>query len=1482
MPFVDDSALAGIRPNITTPPPEPARGDLAAAAFRQENAVVSVWNAVRNAGPFAPEEGHNPLGIIANTPYEANHLDRFLGSRSEAETRSIMGRIDQEEADRRVLAAGGIGGTLLEMLAGTLDPTIALPAGAVVKAGRGGYSLGRSAMSIGMAAAGQAALQETALQGSQETRTGMESAVSIGSATLLGSLLGAGAARLLSSVDRRALVKALDAERGKMDAHVANTRAAGEVASAERVASAQNDNAPLSANTRAAAAGAAAADTRRLELAPALGLEKAGIDPMSRTFNSESVAARRTMADLAETPLMFKENFDGIATVQGASLEREAKLAINGTRVQVADEFDRLFAEYRFGSGDVSYPRFRAQFERFTGGGDADKMTFADFKREVAKALQEGDRHGVPQVEQAARYIRQKVFDPWKDRAIKAGLLPEDVDVKTAESYFQRVYDKQKIGAQRPFFVNTVMDWLRSDQSKKLEQKQQLAWMNAQLRSWSGQVRKMEARLERLQAGQDKVAARLDERAMEVRRSEKRVDTLKERETEVADELTEIETFIREVREDIRDPALLARIDQLEADAAALRKADRPATEADLRRIEEAEVKGTLTGATRQAAEMLVGRRAYPKAPSFVTYLVANGGVSDAGGDLAHVIGGRRSRPGLLNEQGRSLDQWGEKLANEYPGAFPNGRPSPNEVLEFIDEAMRGRPPHWWVENMSPADRSALDAAKLAAAMDEVFSRAGIEVKSVRDIGQLLRDGRRGDVTLADLDKIAAEMEAAGEIIPAAQRRADVEERLAADVGTLRQLRATLADAIEGRAAAERRYGKATAVTDEATLGARANRGRLGVLQDRLDRAEARRELITDALEIAGKQRDELRGKIEEVIGVWEGKSAAEAKSAIKAREKYAAENPREDGSPRLTGADQAVDRAVRRIIKSDREFEDADLRAKAHEITDRILSSPDGRLPYDLAGGGPKAGVSNDARGALQSRDFNIPDELIRPWLDQDVERVVGLHLRTMVPDVLMAERFGDVNLDMPIRAINEEYAALADAARSEKERTRLEKQRQQAIGDIAAVRDRIRGVYGYSPDPFMRKAARTAQAIKNYNVISTMGSAAVTSLSDMAGPVFRNGFTTTLRDGWAPFFRMLTGDGEAWKAAARQYRAMGIVTETAIASRHHALDDILDLYQPQSRVESALQWGADKFQLANLLAPWTDWGKTTASVIAGAEILRASQAAVAGTASKRQLANLAASGIDRQMADRIWRQFDPAGEVKAGAIQDGVYLPNTGDWKDLGARQAFEGAIGREADIAIVTPGQEKPLWMSQPIVSVLGQFKSFTAAATQRVLMANLQRRDAAALQGLIFSVSLGMLSYRLNALFSGQPVSDRPQDWFKEGVSRSGVLGWLEEGNALASKMSRGGVDVYRLIGADKPLSRYASRSVLDQLLGPTVGKVESLAKVTGAMAARDWSAADTRALRRLSAFQNLFYVRRLFDQAEGALNGAVGAEALPGR
>jgi len=202
---------------------------------------------------------------------------------------------------------------------------------------------------------------------------------------------------------------------------------------------------------------------------------------------------------------------------------------------------------------------------------------------------------------------------------------------------------------------------------------------------------------------------------------------------------------------------------------------------------------------------------------------------------------------------------------------------------------------------------------------------------------------------------------------------------------------------------------------------------------------------------------------------------------------------------------------------------------------------------------------------------------------------------------------------------------------------------------------------------------------------------------------------------------------------------------------------------------------------------------------------------------------------------------------------------------------RNVFRAAVAKDVDTIIVTPGiADKPLWMSTQTGRTIGQFKSFAMSATQRVMLLRLQQRDAAVLNGLLLSTGLGMMVYAQKTLQSGRPLSDDPRVWIREGVDRSGVTGFIFDINNISEKLTRNTIGINTLIGGPTA-SRYASRNVSGALAGPTLGLIETAARVTGAAATQDVNQGDVRAIRRMVPYQNLFYLDKLFDAAEEGVN-----------
>jgi hypothetical protein len=109
-----------------------------------------------------------------------------------------------------------------------------------------------------------------------------------------------------------------------------------------------------------------------------------------------------------------------------------------------------------------------------------------------------------------------------------------------------------------------------------------------------------------------------------------------------------------------------------------------------------------------------------------------------------------------------------------------------------------------------------------------------------------------------------------------------------------------------------------------------------------------------------------------------------------------------------------------------------------------------------------------------------------------------------------------------------------------------------------------------------------------------------------------------------------------------------------------------------------------------------------------------------------------------------------------------------------------------------------------------------------------------------------------------------------------LDRSGAFGYFWDINNITEKVTRGTVGVNAAIG-QAPMSRYATRNVAGALLGPSLGTVQDLSQVIGAVSTGDLSKSDISAMRKMLPYQNLFYMRGLLNQLEDKAAQAAGAE-----
>ncbi|QTN04026.1 hypothetical protein GTN27_04365 [Ochrobactrum sp. EEELCW01] len=371
------------------------------------------------------------------------------------------------------------------------------------------------------------------------------------------------------------------------------------------------------------------------------------------------------------------------------------------------------------------------------------------------------------------------------------------------------------------------------------------------------------------------------------------------------------------------------------------------------------------------------------------------------------------------------------------------------------------------------------------------------------------------------------------------------------------------------------------------------------------------------------------------------------------------------------------------------------------------------------------------------------------------------------------------------------------------------------------------------------------------------------LSAFPDMAGIVLKHGLTSTFRDGFAP----LVSNMKAVKLAGAEVKAAGTALDMILDSRAMSIAEIGDQFGRGTKFERTIKSAGTRFGVVSLMAPWNAAMKQFSGMVVMTNLLRASEKVAKGQASPKEIRKLAAAGINSDLAERITNQFSKYGET-----QDGVFLAKAADWDDRLAREAFRAAVVRDVDRIIVTPGQDKPLWMSTELGKTVGQFKSFNVSAMQRIALSALQQRDAETLAGVMTSLSLGAMTYVAKQAVAGKEISDDPAVWATNAFDWSGLAGWMMEVNNIAEKASRGRVGLSALTG--EQMSRYQSRNVVGAFLGPTPDAVADIFQVTGSMFAGDTTKSDLHKMRQLLPFQNLFYVRGLLNQVEDATGDAM--------
>lgn len=535
-----------------------------------------------------------------------------------------------------------------------------------------------------------------------------------------------------------------------------------------------------------------------------------------------------------------------------------------------------------------------------------------------------------------------------------------------------------------------------------------------------------------------------------------------------------------------------------------------------------------------------------------------------------------------------------------------------------------------------------------------------------------------------------------------------------------------------------------------------------------------------------------------------------------------------------------------------------------AHKVTRNVLGSERGTMDWHAM---EENGVPMSGR--LQQRSLTLPDKLLEPFLNSDIDHLSHSYLRSMAPEVEFTERFGSRDMKDQLDGVRDEYARLMEQAKAAgKDPAPLMKQQDAVIRDLSAIRDRLYGIYGAPKDPgsFMVRAGRMLRAD---NALRLLGAATLAHFPDLGNVIARYGMANT----FGAIGKVLSS-GSALKLAGGEAKRMGAALDMVMNVTASILGDYGSHSQfAEQRAMAKITRG---FTIATGETPLITAVQALTSTLAQDELIRASERVASGQAlGADRAARLASAGLDESMLKRFAAQSQFHQKV------NGLRFGMTDQWTDQKAAAAFESAVLKEAHGVTLRPGAgDTPLFMSSELGKLILQFKTFAFASSRIVVNPMLQgiaRGDSNAVQGLFALAFMGTASYVAKQKAANQPIElDNPKRLAMEVLDKSNLLGWASE--VVFPALWQFGM---------KDLSRWSDRDPVETLGGPSAGTIASTferqlpAKATADTEAgeKGFARSDLHFIRRLMPGQNLWYFRRGVNSLEDAVGDAFN---LPGK
>jgi len=448
--------------------------------------------------------------------------------------------------------------------------------------------------------------------------------------------------------------------------------------------------------------------------------------------------------------------------------------------------------------------------------------------------------------------------------------------------------------------------------------------------------------------------------------------------------------------------------------------------------------------------------------------------------------------------------------------------------------------------------------------------------------------------------------------------------------------------------------------------------------------------------------------------------------------------------------------------------------------------------------------------------------------FIETDPDKILKIYLRSVIPDLELQKQFGSIDMIDQFKEVLADYDNIISKTRGST--GNIEDEKRHVLRDLVALRDRIRGTDRFNGDP-QNSLRRMNNAIMRLNGTLYLGNVLLSSFADPGRAVMRYGLN--------PFAKKLSaiiGDPKRWKSLRGWERTIGAATDilTNETSRYLEFADLQEPIRKNSWAEEKIEFLSDQFGWLSGLEIWTIKWKELTGLISSHYILDKAKKIkdsynlkeftfkADGTIEgklpieQKEIQQLAQMGFTARELMDVDGEFSKYGDKE----NPDLFLPQTDKWTNEAIKNKFEAAIIQEMNNVIITPTMgDRPIMSSSPWGAMFLQFKSFTLASMQKVILSGLQQRDKNIFQGALVMTMLGAMGYFAKQLSRGNTPTSNPSELLVEAIDNSGLLGIFSDINGFIELASGGRTGIRPMVG-EGIMSRYRSRDILDLLMGPT--------------------------------------------------------------